>query len=233
MLKVDSKNIQVKRVTVKGGEANVSVLFLCRPVFLAYVGYSLILSLLLFPLSGCSLKKPVLFKMAPLPDDGRICRVAVLPFSNQTKYAGGSSLVTGVFTSELVKSDIGLVGLEGDVRKILLQHRILPGRTPTIDQLKSMADRLGVQLLILGEIFEMRDKLNYGSVLNPVISIVVRIVDADSGRSLWTTFHKREGVDYQKVMHWGMESTITGLAVRASNEIISAWQDGGLHKCEK
>jgi len=172
-------------------------------------------------------------KMAPLPGDGKICEVAVLPFANQTRYSGGSQLMTGVFISELISNEIGQVALEGDVRKILMQLRVLPGQTPNIDQLKALADRLGVQLVIIGEIMEMRDKDKYGRRLDPVLAVIVRIVEADSGRRLWTTYLRREGRDYQKIMHWGLENTITGLSERVTKEILTAWRDGGLHKCEE
>ena len=172
-------------------------------------------------------------KMAPLPDGGRVCQVAVLPFANQTRYSGGGPLLTRVFTSQFISSEVGQVALEGDVRKILMQLRVLPGQTPNIDQLKALADRLGVQFVIIGEIMEMRDKDRYGRRLDPALAVIVRIVDADSGRTFWTTYLKREGKNYQKIMHWGLENTITGLTDRVSKEIITAWRDGGLNKCEK
>ncbi len=199
-----------------------------------FFGCSLALSLMLFALNSCSFKEPaVLLKMSPLPDGGRICQVAVLPFANQTRYSVGGPLMTKVFTSEMIKTGGGMiVAHEGDVRKVLMQLRVLPGQTPTIDKLKALADRIGVQLVIIGEVMEMRDKDRYGRILDPVLAVVVRIVDADSGRTLWTTYLRREGKNYQKIMHWGLENTITGLSQRVSREIISAWQNGGLNKCE-
>ncbi|MEN8135146.1 MAG: hypothetical protein ABFS18_06360 [Thermodesulfobacteriota bacterium] len=170
-------------------------------------------------------------EMSGLPFGGEICRVAVLPFTNQIDYRMGGSVFTRVFTSELIGKGNYVVSQEGDVRKILQQMRMLPGETLSSEQLRALADRLGVQIVITGAVLEMRDKTRFGRKLDPSVAVVVRIMEASSGRTLWTTYNRSEGTHYRVVMHFGVVNTINELAKRSSAEIIDAWQEKGFKKC--
>jgi len=202
--------------------------FLCRtPVYLLMVG-------LFLSLAGCGLRsRPMVMKQAPLPDEGNVCRVAVLPFSNQCGYPLADTVFYRIFVAELLESGNYLVSQEGDVRKIYRQMKVIIGRTPDIEQIRALAGRLGVQMVISGSVLEMRDKTEYGRKLEPSIAVVVRILDAESGRTLWTTFVRREGGDYRKVMHFGVINTVSALAKRVSKEILEAWFEEGLHRCSE
>jgi TolB-like protein len=184
-------------------------------------------------LSGCGLRPPVVMKQASLPDDGNICRVAVLPFANQSGYPLGDTIFYRIFVAELLENGNYLVSQEGDVRKIYRQMRVLVGQVPDIEQVRALAGRLGAQVVISGTVLEMRDKPQYSRRLDPSIAVVVRIMDGETGRTLWTTFVRREGTDYRKVMHFGVVNTVSALAKRVSKEMLAAWLKEGLHKCNE
>ena len=187
----------------------------------------------LFLLAGCGLRPPMVMKQAPLPDGGKVCRVAVLPFANQSGYPLGDTLFYRIFVAELLENGNYLVSQEGDVRKIYRQMRVVVGRTPDIEQVRALAGRLGAELVISGSVLEMRDKAKYGRTLEPSIAVVVRILDGESGRTLWTTFVRREGKDYRKALHFGVIHTVSALAKKVSSEILAAWLEEGLHKCSE
>ncbi len=185
-------------------------------------------------LASCSFRaRPGIMKMASLPDGGKICRVAVLPFSNQTRYPLADTIFYRVFVAELLESGSYLVSQEGDVRKIYRQMRVLVGQTPDVEQVRSLAGRLGAQLVITGTVVEMRDKTKYGRKLDPTMGVIVRILDGETGRTLWTTFVRREGKDYRKIMHFGVINTVSALAKRVSQEILAVWFKEGLQKCSE
>lgn len=174
---------------------------------------------------------PVVMELIELPLAGEICRIAVLPFTNQIEYKEGGDVFTRVFTSELIAKGNYIVSQEGDVRKILQQMRMFPGETLSSEQIRAVADRLGTQIVITGAILEMRDKTKYGKKLDPSVAVVVRILEASSGRTLWTTYHRTEGSQYRTIMHFGVVNSINALAKKTSAEILAAWQKKGFKEC--
>jgi hypothetical protein len=184
----------------------------------------------LFVASGCGLPPPNLQQLAPIAQ-GSICRVAVLPFNNETSYSQGDIIMYRVFVAELSRRGKFMITPEGDVRKILHQMHTVPGEDFNIEQIRILADRLQVQLLITANIIEMDENVSSNST-NPTLAVIVRILDADSGRILWVTYHRRDGGQYRKVMHFGVVNTETELVRRVSHEIIESWFTvGGLPQC--
>jgi TolB-like protein len=182
--------------------------------------------------SACSFKdSPTVLKQGPLPDGGAICRVAVLPFINQTIYKQADDIFSRVFVSELTNSGNYQVAQEGDVRKFYQQMSVLPNQMLGIEQLRAMADMLGAQVIIAGTILEMHDNSGSERRLDPSIAVVIRIIEGGSGRTLWATYNRREGVQYRRIMHFGLVNSVTSLAKHVSSEIVEAWHKEGFLKC--
>lgn len=183
--------------------------------------------------AGCASRdKPVVLKMAELPFEGSICRIAVLPLTNQTNYKMGETLFSRVFVSELIDRGNYLVAQEGDVRGVLNQMRVLPGKSLSSEQVRALGDRLNVQIVISGAVLEMRDKTEGSSRnLDPALAVVMRIMEASSGRTLWVTYNRAEGEDYRTVMHFGMISSVAALAKEVAAEIMEAWHKKGFKIC--
>lgn len=185
-----------------------------------------------FLASACSLKdSPTVLKQGPLPDGGNICRVAVLPFINQTQYKQADDILLRVFVSELTNVGNYQVAQEGDVRKFYQQMNVLPSKMLGAEQLRAMSDLLGAQVIIAGTITEMSDSSGAGQQLEPSIAVIVRIIEGASGRTLWATYIRREGIEYRRIMHFGLVNSVTSLAMHVSSEIVEAWNKEGFHKC--
>jgi TolB-like protein len=182
--------------------------------------------------SSCTLRdSPTVLKQGSLPDGGKVCRVAVLPFVNQTKYKQAEDIFSRVFVSELTNSGNYQVAQEGDVRKFYQQMHVLPNQMLGVEQLRAMADMLGAQVIVVGTVLEMQDKSDYGQRLDPSIAVVIRIIDGSSGRTLWATYNRREGIQYRQIMHFGLVNSVTSLAKHVSAEIVEAWHKEGFLKC--
>lgn len=196
------------------------------------LGRNIFIVFCLLFLTACSVKDaPSVLKQGPLPDAGNICRVAVLPFTNQTDYKQADDIFARVFVSELTNSGNYLIAQEGDVRKFYQQMQVLPNQLPTVEQLRALADRLGAQVLVSGIIVEMKDKSDAGQRLDPSLAVIVRIIEGESGRTLWATYNRREGSQYRKIMHFGLVNSVTLLAKNVSAEIVAAWHNEGFRKC--
>lgn len=182
--------------------------------------------------AGCAARTelPMHREMKPLPS-ASICRVAVLPFLNDSKFPLADALVAKVFSARLHEAGNYLVSQDGDVLKAYRQLQILPGAVPSLEQYRIVADRVNAQLLITGIVLEMReDRGDHGSV-DPFAVLEVQIRDARNGEVLWTAFHRRKGTDYKKTMHFGTIHTMTGLIQRMTEEIINLWFKKGLPQC--
>lgn len=174
---------------------------------------------------------PLYRQLAPLPADP-VCRVAVLPFLNDSDFPLGDAIVSKVFTMQFQDSGNYLVIQEGDILKVYQQLHILPGVAPPLDQLQIIANRVNAQLLITGIILEMREDRGEHGTVNPMLIMDIQIRDGRSGETLWNTFHRRQGTDYKKTMHFGTIHTVTGLSRQMAEEIINLWLNKGLTQCD-
>jgi len=187
--------------------------------------------------AGCGLHLPwhenfpLLRKMAPMPP-GPVCRVAVLPFVSDSDFPLADAVVNKVFATQLQSSGNFIVIQDGDVLKAYQQLHILPGKPPTLEQLQIIADRIGAQYLITGIILEMREDRGQNNTVDPVLALEIQLCDGESGQTLWTVFHRRQGTYYTKAMHFGTIDTVTGLSRQMAVEIINLWFEKGLAQCD-
>ena len=222
------KNEPLHHKSMKEGEKDfLNPTFMTRHLFF-YVSLSVLL--LAFLLGGCATRVPLHTQLSPLPP-GPVCRVAVLPFLNDSDFPLGDAIVYKVFATEFQAAGNYLVVQEGEILKVYQQLRILPGEAPTLQQLQIIADRVNAQLLITGIVMEVReDRGEYNSII-PAIIMEIALRQGRSGEILWTTFHRRQGTDYKKTMHFGTIHTVTGLSRQMAEEIINLWFDKGLKQC--
>ncbi len=182
-------------------------------------------------LAGCGRQVPALYRFADLPARGT-CRVALLPLVDKGGYPRGAEILSRVLLSELVTSGHFQVVREGDVLELYRQLLLYPNRQPNQEQLRIIGGRLGVGLFIGGDILEMRE-VKSTPAPETGLTMILRIYDGSSGRLLWTTYHRRRGSRYQKVLHFGRINTITGLARQMTREVVRLWRDGGMQPCTR
>ena len=191
--------------------------------------FMFLFGLALLSLSACGPKLPTLHKLTSLPQE-KTCRIAVLPFLNQTGYPEANAIFYRIFLAELVQSGRFDIVQEGDVRDVFHHLRVWPGHEPQKEQMKILGDRLGVKIVIAGTVVEMAE-VPEAKIINPTLAVSLKILDTESSQTIWCTFHRREGGQYRKVMHFGVVNTVTGLAHRVSQEILELWFKEGLKGC--
>jgi len=216
-----------QRISVSAFQRFRGSLIVARPMSLVPL-----LVFLLLSLSGCATQLPYLQRLRPLPSGDHLCRVAVLPFTSESDYPESAAIATKVITAQLNTLGNYIVTQEGDVDKLYLQLRILPGDSPSREQLQILANRLNAQLLFTGHVIEMRENKIPNSGTNPVLALRVDILDGQSADILWTVYHRRQGLDYQKVMHFGIINSMAGLVQQVSHEILTLSFKKGLPQCD-
>jgi hypothetical protein len=188
--------------------------------------------LLLFIQTGCGYREKLPYHrvMAPFPT-GQVCRVAVLPFANDSDFPLGDVMVKKVVMAELQEKGDYQVLQEGDITKTYQQLRIYPGRMPSLEQMQIVADRLDAEILITGVVLEMREDPWQYATINPKIVMEIQIRDGRNGEILWIAYHNRQGTDYTKTMHFGTIHSLAGLSRQMVQEIITLWYEKGLPQC--
>lgn len=182
-----------------------------------------------FVLTGCGLKRPYVEEFSAIrPADQP--KIAVLPFVNRSVFRQGEKILYRLFLVGLVQQCNWHVALEGDVFKVYRQMRLKPWDVPDVEQLRLIAVRLGVDTLIVGEVLEMDENVTQ-SIVNPSLSILVRVYDGRTGFMKWSSLYHRKGEDYQKMMHFGMINTVSELGERMVREMFEAWKEKGLLVC--
>ena len=192
------------------------------------------LLLIAVTMEGCVMTSslPDLQQLRPLPADEPLCRVAVLPFTSESDYPQSAAIATKVLLAELQNLGNYLVTQEGDVDKLFLQLRILPTESPSREQLQILASRIHAQLLFTGHVIEMRENPGSGGSVNPVLAMRIDILDGRTAEVLWSIYHRRQGLDYQKVMHFGTINSIAGLTKQVEVEMLNFMITQGLPQCD-
>lgn len=180
--------------------------------------------------AGCS-AYPRMEVMAPLPE-GQHCRVAILPFSYHGTFPRGENVMYKAFFAELAAVPGFDVVAEGDVQQLYKQLRLFPKDQPNEQQLRILAQRLGATILVTGEILRMAE-VDSGGEVDTEMTVVLNLYGGESGKLLWTTYHRRSGEEYRNVLHYGRVNSLSGLARRMSNEIIKLWIDNGMKQCTR
>ncbi len=188
--------------------------------------------LLLFTLlvNGCSSKYPKIEEVRPLPDDFN-CRVAVLPFIDQSEYPQGARLFYKVFSAELSAAGFQVVH-EGDVQDMYRQLKIYRNQDPTDEQLRIIGKRVDSDILIGGDILRLYERKDAGQVETEA-TFVLYIFDAKTGQFTWGTYHKRRGKDYNKLLHFGTINSVIGLIEIMFQEVVELWFEQGMNTCSK
>ncbi len=183
----------------------------------------------LFILSGCAGSGPYLqeFKIAP---PVQACSVGILPLVNRSGYIQGDRILYRVLIAQLVEQRSWRVALEGDVRRIYRELRLRPWIQPSPEEMKIIASRLGVDLLIGGEILEMKEQVE-GDWVNPRLKMQLQVYNSKEGTLQWSTYHARQGTDYRKLMHFGLSNTVSQLGKKMIKEILGLWEEQGLLAC--
>ncbi len=156
----------------------------------------------------------------------KVCKIAVFPFYNLTKYEKLSDMLVQMFTIDMVRESIEVVE-PGLVKNFLFRERILNPLYINAEILKKFKYETGADIVIGGQIIKASQ---VGDNVKLVLLIWAR--STSTGDFIWYTFYRREGEDYRKVFHFGKISSLSALAQRMVEEIIKDWKNRGFLKCE-
>jgi TolB-like protein len=142
-------------------------------------------------LAGCSSGSSAKY-IHPNADLGAIRRVAVLPFENLTTERSAGDKVQKVFLSELLATEAFDVVEPGQVAKLLKTERVESVEALAPADLKRIGEVLKAQGLFIGSLVDFSETRS-GSVVAPQVTIQLRLVEVQSGVTIWTASKTRSG----------------------------------------
>lgn len=119
-------------------------------------------------------------------------KVAVIPFENLVGDQAAAPRATRYFVNELLATEAFEIVEPGEVARVLAQQGV--GRTAELTQAQAMqiGKELGVQGLFLGSVAESA-AIRSGSSTSSTVTIGVRLLETDTGATVWSTTHTEGG----------------------------------------
>jgi TolB-like protein len=144
-------------------------------------------------------------------------KVAVLPFQNISGHGYAGRVVANAYVTELFNTGRFHVEEPGNIRQFMIQERVDTIGEMELGRLRVLGRRLRVDAIVVGTVEEFNDGRR-GDV--PVVSVTARMVEASSGRIVWSGQNKRKGDDYTIVFDLGEVRTVTALTQKVVKEMI-------------
>jgi TolB-like protein len=138
---------------------------------------------------GCS--QPARYVRANA-DLGVISTVAVLPFENVTNDRLSAERVQRIFFTELLSFDAFQVVEPGLVARAVRRDQLDPA-TMTPEETKRLGEALKAQAFFQGTILEYDEGRASGSAPSPRVKLQLRLVDAETGSTLWSVVRSAGG----------------------------------------
>ncbi|MBN2808877.1 MAG: hypothetical protein JXR80_05225 [Deltaproteobacteria bacterium] len=155
-----------------------------------------------------------------------------MPFVNESRSPQLSTQAYRIFFSEIVGSSLFRVEPEGDLQLFLYRNRIRPDTIWNRDLFVALAQQLEVDGVVIAYIRESNLVAGASGSRNAYVSLQVELHDARSGRLVLSSFLRRTGDDYTKVLHFGVVDTVSGLLQKMAKEIINEWREKGVSGCQ-
>lgn len=140
---------------------------------------------------SCGGMAPTVF-LHPEFNFGYIERVAVIPFENVTRDQGAGFRTTRFFISYLLSREVFEVVEPGEVKRVLEKYGLTRTADLTSQQIIDIGRELKVQGLFLGSVSESSD-MQSSSGVNNVVTVVARMVETDTGTSIWSATNTETG----------------------------------------
>jgi TolB-like protein len=137
---------------------------------------------------GCASSQQTRY-LHPNADLGMIKKVAVIPFENVTEDRGAGEKVTRIFFVELLALDVFDVSEPGQAVKVLRSQAASLDALGSAD-LQRIGKDLGVDGLFMGSVVDFSETRS-GSSQDPRVTIQLRLVDAQSGTTIWSASKTR------------------------------------------
>jgi polysaccharide biosynthesis protein PelC len=169
--------------------------------------------------SGCakSTQKDVFFN--EMVDFASIQTVAVMPFQNLTDTDDAAERVRDVFMGMLLASEAVYVLPPGEVFRGISRVGMADPANPSIDEIKSLAGILEVDVVITGVLREYQTLRAGGSMAN-IISLSVQMIETETGTVIWSASSTKGGITLTDRLFGGGGRPMNDVTLESVNELL-------------
>jgi hypothetical protein len=152
-------------------------------------------------------------------DFGAIQTVGVLPFQNLSRDNLAAERVRDVFINGLLSTGAVYVVPVGEVARAVARAEIQSPTAPSPEEVIKLAGVLKAQAIITGAVREYGDVRSGSSSAN-VISVSAQMLEAQTGKVVWTATSTRGGVDVWDRLFGGGGRPMNDVTRDAVNDLI-------------
>jgi hypothetical protein len=148
--------------------------------------------------------------------------VGIIPFPSYAADRAAGARVTDIFFSELLRKNFAVVVEPGQFSAAMRKVR---GDTPSTnpwsqEELAKLGELTGVQGIFMGTVrdYEMTRESRKSF---PLVSLEVRLVDAGTGRLVWSASETRKGGPGVPLLGWGETHTLGELTADVCRDLLA------------
>lgn len=186
-----------------------------KPIF-STVLVSFCLSLLV---AGCARMKPAVYFNQNM-DFSSLHTVAVMPFQSLTGDTNAAERVRNVFINMLLATQSVYVLPPGEVDRGIRLVGMVNSSSPSVEEIKKLAGILKVDAVITGELREYGEVRTGSSTAN-VISVGVRIIEAQAGNIVWSASSTKGGITVTDRLFGGGGEPMNTVTEEAINDLLN------------
>ena len=133
---------------------------------------------------------------------GFIESVAVMPFRNVSHEQGAAERATSFFITELLVAEAFDVVEPGEVQRVMIKHGVTGSSQLTKEQIQAIGADAHVQAIFVGSISEA-SAIRSGSSQSHVVTLDIRLVEAETGRTIWSATNTERGIGFWNSLFGG------------------------------
>lgn len=155
----------------------------------------------------------------PGMDFSLIRSVAVLPFVNLTTAQKAEDRVRDVFSTMLQATNAAYVLPPGEVARGISRAGVLSPAVPTAEEVVKLAKNLEVDAVITGTVLEYGE-VRSASASSNVISLSVQMMEAQTGKVVWSASSTQGGIGAGKRLFGGGGEPMNDVTAKAVQDLI-------------
>ena len=129
----------------------------------------------------------------PSMDFGAIQTIAVLPFANLSRESAAADRVRDVFINSLLSTGAVYVLPVGEVARGVARAELQSPTSPSAEEAVKLASSIKAQAIVTGVVREYGE-LRSGTSASSVISLSVQLIEAQTGKTVWTATSTQGGI---------------------------------------
>ena len=178
-----------------------------------------LLLLVAMALAGCATAPSLDIYRDANMDFGAIRTVAILPLANLTRESSAAERVRDVFGTALLATGSLYVIPPGEVARGLNRVGVANPSAPSTEEAVKLAAVIKADAIITGTIKEYGEVRSGSSAAN-VISLSMQLIEAQTGKLVWTASTTKGGIGITDRLFGGGGEAMNTITVKAIDEII-------------